>query len=187
MPYVRDDTPPEAAIDPETAADLRDPVSLSGAGLARVYTRFVGGIQLLYALIFGLWAYQCFEDVCFWAFGVGEGVFKGGLIQPYLDKEELFLGIILGSLFVFGLIGGSSLLRLRPGVRIWQIAYLALLTILLIAISALHIKWPFDARAISENLTGNVLFYLAFALPYVPFLVVSPSPEQRKGNSAGWN
>jgi hypothetical protein len=159
-------------------AESSDPASeagLSGAGWMRAYVRCVAGVQLLYALVFGFWAIARF-DILYQGLVQTEGVSKGGYQKPYLDKHELLMGTILALLSLCSFVGGSRLFEHRSSVRRWEIAYLVFLLVLVAVFVASSFVRSSDSWTFSEDLNEHILFFLIFALPYVPFLFISRPP-----------
>jgi len=68
---------------------------------------------------------------------------------------------------VNNLAGGYGLLRLRPWARRWEVAYVSVLSAGLAAGTVVDLSNPMLTPAYRTSL---VLFLMAFALPYVPFL-----------------
>jgi hypothetical protein len=181
MPFDDEDNAyPAPVTEPGTLPEVRNlacQVGSSGFGWMRVYTRFVGGIQLLYAAVFGRWAYTCFDRV-YERLVQAEGVFKGFHQKSYLDKEELLIGTVLALLSLCGLIGGTSLLRLRSVARSWETAYLGWLSVLFVAFETFSLGRSADAKTISDDLKVFFLFFLFFGVLYLPFLAISPPPHE---------
>jgi hypothetical protein len=132
-------------------------------GWLRTYTRLVGGIQCLYAVFFGWMAEGHYSGGRFYH---EEDHFKG-YSPAYFDYGWLIFTTNCALLFLSGLISGYGLLRLRPWVRRWEVAYLGILT-LVVVVSVVG-DWSRPSWN-SEELTYFVLFYILFGLFYVPFL-----------------
>ena len=131
-------------------------------GWMRLYSRLAGGIQWLYALVFGL----CAVDVlihCYHPQWSGKNIYE----PAHLSLVELFFGTICAVLSLSGFIGGYGLLGLRRWVRNREITYLGVFSVGVIAVTAML---AFDIRSGPPQFASLILFSLAFGLPYVPFL-----------------
>ncbi len=130
----------------------------------RTYTRTVGVIQIGYAVYFGWVALRSYMTGRFYH---AKSHFKGGHIPEHLDFDWLIFTTACALLTFCGLIGGYGLLRLRPWARRWEVPYLSILSAGMAAgvIAGLP-KYLFSP----VYLTSDILFFAAFALPYVPFL-----------------
>jgi hypothetical protein len=133
-------------------------------GWMRTYQRLVGGIQWLYAALFGWFTAHVYMTGRFYH---PESYGKGFIDPEYLDYEWLIFTTALTLLSFSGLIGGYGLVRLRAWVRRWEVAYLIFLSAAATAVAVADLSKPFWN---SGYLTSRVLFFIAFALPYVPFL-----------------
>jgi hypothetical protein len=130
----------------------------------RTYCHVAGIIQWLFAAWFG--------RTFLLHFGVGQFYHpasrgKGVDFPAYFDYTGLFLAIFFALLFVTAFFGGCALVRLRPWVRRWEAAYLGVL--LIVTAVAVVAEMP-RARLEPGRLTPLMLFALAFALPFLPFL-----------------
>ena len=140
----------------------------------RVYTRAAGCIQVLYAAAVGWLAFLEMKGVVHDIVHYGELVGKGsGSIAPHIG--DLVALPIFSLLSLTGFIGGYGLLRLRQWARRWEIAYLGIVSAAVaISITAMlsgAVRMPFEF----DHLTMFALIAIAFALPYLPFLVTSGS------------
>lgn len=141
-----------------------------GLGWRKVYSRTVGCIQMLYAVVVGWLAFGEITCLVHNIVHYGESIGKGSRpISPHPGDLIAFATALLLSLT--SLIGGYGLLRLRPWARRWEMAYLgAVLVAVAISMVAMlsgAIRMPRDF----DDLTLLVLIAMAFALPYLPFLL----------------
>lgn len=148
----------------------------SGSGWTNLYSRTVGGIQVLYASFFGWGALGCLwwsAQQMVWIAREGfsfQGMrFKGSYI-PSFNLENFAEGTVLALLSLCSLIGGYGLLRLRSWARRWEIAYLILVPLYSLWYLAIEVRRGHDFGYI-------VLFSMAFALPYLPLVLISPPPH----------
>jgi hypothetical protein len=154
---------------------LSDGVARSG--WTNLYRRTVGGIQVLYASIFGCGAFGCLwwsAQEMVWIAQKGftfQGItFKGTYIPPF-HLGNFARGMEFALLFLSSLIGGYGLLRLRPWARRWEIAYLVVVLVFSLRDLATEVRRGHDFGYI-------VLFSLALTLPYLPLLLTSPPPHK---------
>jgi hypothetical protein len=137
----------------------------TGFRLMTTYSRTVGAIQVLYAAGFGWIALDCLSSVV-----QHEGTFKGVYIPP-INLFNLAQGTMTALLSLSAFIGACGLLGLRPWARRWEIAYLFFGSISALAVIAIETRRGHDLGYI-------VLAYMIFALPYLPFLFVSPPAHE---------
>jgi hypothetical protein len=149
----------------------------TGFGLMSTYSRTVGGIQVLYASFFGWIAFPCLRwtvQQMSWIAQNGFS-FKGKILKgeyvAAIDMGNSAEGTILALLSLFGFIGGWGLLGLRPWARRWEIAYLIFASVYSLAVIAIEARRGHDLGYI-------VLASMIFALPYLPFLFISPPPHK---------
>jgi hypothetical protein len=138
----------------------------------RVYTRTAGCIQMIYAVAVGWFAFLEMRGVVHGIVHYGELIGKGsGSISPHLG--DLIALSIFSLLSLSGFIGGYGLLRLRPWARRWEIAYLGFVSVAvavsMVAMLSGAVRMPREF----DDLTMLALIAMAFALPYLPFLVTS--------------
>jgi hypothetical protein len=140
------------------------PDARDGGGWIMTYCHVAGIIQCFYAAFFGKMCSITFGDGQFYhpAF---QG--KGEHSPAYFDYSGLFFTTVFALLAVTGFIGGLGVLRLRPWVRRWEAAYLGVL--LIGAAAAIVADMSRGFRAF-EDFTPLMLFSVAFALPFLPFL-----------------
>lgn len=141
------------------------------AALFRIYSRTVGVIQVVYALFFSWIAVINLRLVI-----QQEGTFKGVYFPP-INLSHLCDGAIAIFLFLLAFVGGCGLLGLQRWARRWEVAYLVLVSILA-ATAAASEAW------IGREVGSIGLLSMVLALPYVPFLFVSP-PLQDEGCPTG--
>jgi hypothetical protein len=146
------------------AVGRESPVGPLGFGWGRTYARTAGGIQWLYAALFGWMAFVNFMSGRFYN---PEFYGKGSYSPAYLDFRWLFLTTVLGPLSVSAFISGCGLVGLRPWVRRWVAAYLG---ILLLVTAAEIVVDMHRGRLVPESLTASLLFSTASAVPSLPFL-----------------
>jgi hypothetical protein len=153
------------------------PDGVAGSGWTNLYSRTVGGIQVLYASFFGWLAFPCLRwttEQMIWVAQNGfsfQGTTFKGVYLPALNLENLAEGTVLALLSLCCLIGGCGLLRLRSWARYWEIAYLVVVAVYSLWVLATAIRMGHDFGYI-------VLFSMAFTLPYLPLLLTSPSPQK---------
>lgn len=128
----------------------------------RFYSRLAGCIQWIYALVFGKYAID-FLSHCYHP----EFHSKDINDPAHIDVFDLLFGTICALLSLSGLIGGYGLIRLRRWARHWETAYLGVLAV---GVTIVAVIMSFDIRSGTAEFTALILFSLAFALPYVPFL-----------------
>jgi hypothetical protein len=138
------------------------------------YRRTAGCIQMLYAAVVGWFAFLELRGVVHGIMHYGELIGKGsGSISP--NPGDLVALPIFSLLSLTGFIGGYGLLRLRPWARRWQIAYLGIVSVAVaVSMAAMlsgAVRMPYEF----DDLTMFALIAIAFALPYLPFLVTSQS------------
>jgi hypothetical protein len=145
--------------------------------LMSIYSRTVGGIQMLYASFFGWIAFDCLSwtvQQMSWiaqnGFSFKGRTFKGEYV-PAIDIGNFAEGAILALLSLSGFIGGCGLLGLRPWARQWEIAYLIFAFVYWLAGIAI-------ATRRGHDIGYDVLAYMILALPYLPFLCISPPPHK---------
>jgi hypothetical protein len=158
---------PDPITEAETRVEVSNPACQSGAtqlGLMRTYTRTVGVIQMGYAVFFGRSAAGSYETGSFYH---TESHFKDSHIPEHLDFEWINFTTACALLSFSGLIGGYGLLQLRPWVRRWEVAYLGIFS----AVMATGVIADLPKYQLSPiYLTYDILGFMAFTLPYVPFL-----------------
>lgn len=179
-----DNTHRAAVTEPGILLEVRDlasRVAPPGFGWMRVYSRPAGCIQILYAVVVGRLVFRGLSGLVHEMVHYGELIGKGGgPISPH--PRDLLALTILSLLSLTSFIGGYGLLRLRPWARRWEIAYLGVVSVAvavsMVAMLSGAIRMPHEF----DDLTMFVLIVMAFALPYLPFLVtrwpgvVSPPP-----------
>jgi hypothetical protein len=143
--------------------------------LMTIYSRAVGGIQVLYTLFFGQFAFLFLEWIVQRMSRIAENGFSfegeilKGKYEPSLNMCTLAEGTILVLLSLSAFIGGCGPLEHRPWAHRWEIAYLIL--------ASVYALWVFTDETLRGHYLGYVVLgYLAFALPYLPFLFISPPP-----------
>jgi hypothetical protein len=149
----------------------------TGVSLIRTYSRTVGAIQLLYASFFAWvafprlrWSFDQMSWVAQHGFGF-EGMTFKGVYLPAFDVSNFVEGMVLALLSLACFIGGYGLLRLRPWTRRWGIAYLTVVLIFSL--------WDLATVVIrGHDLGQSVRFSMAFILPYLPLLLISPPPHK---------
>ena len=150
-------TPIPSAVDPaSTRATL-------GSRVLTHYLRLVGGLQLLYGLLFG-WI---FIQVTSSAIG------RGLNLAEYHDLLSIVMGPICGVLALASLFAGSGTLRLQWWARRWQVLYLA--TYLTFMILEFVDDWNIRGRPAGDTL-GMVLVSVLLTLPYIPLVFLTNWP-----------
>ena len=172
---VQGNNHPGTLTEPKPLAEVRDPVLKAPSarfGWLRHYTRPAGVFQMLYAAFFGWLASVEFITDRFYT---ASFFFKGGYKPESFNYHWLITTTLCALLSFSGFIGAYGLLRLRPWVRRWELAYLAFLAVGLAA----EMVWiqsdgpgtpNLFARTRPPDFTAPILFTLAFSLPFVPFL-----------------
>jgi hypothetical protein len=135
-----------------------------GFRLMRLYSRLVGGIQFVYAGFFGWIAFDRWMSGRFYN---PETFFKGGHLLAYYDFDWLIYTLIYALISLCGFIGAFGLLGLRPWARRWEVAYLGVLSL---GVAVRTVELLIEMRSTSLDFTALGLFFLALALPSVPFL-----------------
>ena len=136
----------------------------------RVYSRLAGFIQVLYAVVVGSLAFGELISLVHDIVHHGESIGKGsGPISP--SPGDLLALTIFSLLSLTSFIGGYGLLRRRTWARRWEIAYLGSVSVAvavtMVAMLSGVIRRPRDF----DDLWMFMLIAMAFALPYLPFLV----------------
>ena len=130
----------------------------------RAYTRTAGGIQWLYAGFVGWHALIAYSSGRFYH----PDEYSKGFYPAHFDYRWLISITVFALLSATGFIGGYGLLRLRPWVRRWEVAYLSVLSVGVACIAIdyllINVLWPL------AELTYVVLVSMAIGLPYLPFL-----------------
>jgi hypothetical protein len=161
----QDNAHPDPVNETGTLIEVSVRASQAGSpclGWMSLYSRLAGCIQWLYALVFGWYAIDLLSH-CY------HPEFRSKDIHDpaYLSLVEVFFGTICTLLSLSGFIGGYGLLGLQRWVRRWEIANLGVLSV---GVTAVTVGMSLDVRSGPADFTALVLFSLAFALPYVPFL-----------------
>jgi hypothetical protein len=147
----------------------------AGSRLMGIYSRAVGGIQVLYALCIGRFAFLFLEWIVQRMSRIAqngfsfEGEFLKDKYVPAIDVGNLGEGTILVLLSLSAFIGGCGLLGRRPWARRWEIPYLIFASVYAVGVFTVETRRGHDLGYI-------VLAYLVFALPYLPFLFISAPP-----------
>jgi hypothetical protein len=136
----------------------------------RVYSRLAGFIQMFYAVVVGCLSFGELSVLVHDIIHRGESIGKAsGSVSPSL-RDVLAL-TVFSLLFLTSFIGGYGLLRLRPWARRWEFAYLGSVSwavaVPMVAMLSGAIRMPREF----DDLTMFILIAMAFALPYLPFLV----------------
>ena len=177
---------PRVRLTVRQACDLASLVGSPCSRWAMIYTRTMGGIQLLYAALFAWVAFDAFMSGEFYE---PEVRFKGYYSPAQFDWEKSIALTLTALLSLTGLIAGCGLLWLRPRVRRWEAAYLLVLAVaaslcVLVAEGAVRASlwclWP-----LKPGLASTVLFTAALGLPYVPFLS-GAFVRAATGAAGGW-
>jgi hypothetical protein len=170
------DTAHRAAVmepgSPLESRELPSGATSHGLGWMRAYGRLAGCIQLLYAVVVGRLAYLGLSGLVHDIVHHGEMIGKGG--GPIsLHAGDLLAVTIVSLLCLTSFIGGCGLVGLRPWARRWEVAYLGVgglvVAVTMVAMLSGAVRMPRDF----DDLTMFALIAVAFALPYLPFLVTS--------------
>jgi hypothetical protein len=154
----------------EWVGSIASRIAAPGIGWMRVYSRLAGFIQMLYAVVVGCLFFVELSVVVHDIIHRGESIGKGsGLISP--SPRDVLALTVFSLLSLTSFIGGYGLLRLRPWARRWEFAYLGCVSLAvavpMVAMLSGAIRMPREF----DDLTMFILIVMAFALPYVPFLV----------------
>ncbi len=133
-------------------------------GWIRTYCHMAGIIQCFFAAFFGRMFFFFFGDGQFYH---PASAGKGETFPAYFDYRGLVYAVFVALLCITALFGGCSLVRLRPWVRRWEAAYLGVLVIG--TADAIVTDIPRGSLD-PESLTTSMLFFVAFAWLYLPFL-----------------
>lgn len=150
---------------------------VTGLRLMRTYGPTVGGIQVLYACLFGWIAFLFLSRTAEQMSRVAqngfsfEGEIKKGEYFPAIDARIFTEGSIWALLSLSGFIGGCGLVGLRSWARRWEIAYL-------IFASGFSLWDVMEETRIGRDLGQLGFFYAIFAVPYLPFLFKGVGPER---------
>lgn len=159
--------------------------STVGSRLVRHYYRLVGGLQILYGLIFGWGA-------------IAEARF---LIEFGLDlaNQHILFAIVVGPacaiLAMVSFLAGTSTIRQHRRCRGWQLVYLAAYASFLVA-GMIH-DWINRGKAL-DGIETTISLSIPLILPYVPIVFLRNSPgwswgisfhatnsERQRGSQAG--
>jgi hypothetical protein len=158
---------PDPVTETGTRVEVGDPAYHPGSprlGWMRSYSRVFGVVQMLYAVLFGYMVVMAYHGGQFYH---AEFHGKGDYTPEYLDFEWLISTTALALLSFCCLIGGYGLFRLRPWVRRGEVVYLSVFLVIMV-------MWMVEDSSKpvwnSDYLTTNIRLFVAFVLPYVPFL-----------------
>jgi hypothetical protein len=149
-------------------------------GWLRTYCRVVGGIQWLYAAFFGWSAAMIYSTGQFYN---PEFHFKDFYAPAHLDFKWLVFTVAYALLSFSGFVGGYGVLRLLPWVRRWEAAYLSVLAA---GVAVGTVRGLSNPLLTPADLTSVVLFFTAFALPYVPFLFGVAGDDAKPSSRIHW-
>jgi hypothetical protein len=158
---------PDPVTETGTRVEVGDPACHPGSprlGWMRSYSRVFGVVQMLYAVLFGYMVAISYMSGHFYH---AEFHGKGDYTPEYLDFEWLISTTTVALLSFCSLIGGYGLVRLRPWVRRWEVVYLSVVLAAVVSSMVEDLSKPVWN---SDYLTTNIRLFVAFVLPYVPFL-----------------